>query len=1055
MAVSVPVAGSAAASVLCAVLIAGSYVAFPALRLDPARPLVWWSAVDGLMGVLVVWQYVAPTDTCEGFAFFTQLFMLTSQTFFATFAIDLVHTLRQPFDRVPAWAYFVAAWAVGLASAVVLRSADVEGISVFGFCWVRQMAVDDGFNWWLWGLFYIPTSICFVVAWYASLFGAVRLRRGLPRSFAARARSTRALQLVVHVNFSFFCACGLGYVADLRYARGRSVWLTQLVYAAFSAKGVVDMLLWLVVQARSLAARAPLTGLPDGELHRRGHAPLHDEGEGELSGARAAACGLAQIGSVLSLRGLRTAEREAEQLAHALREEVLEVTLKGIRTGVRRAAHAMEGGARLHSSDQYAVLGDGLDTFPFFDYRPHAFARLRELAGVSAASYLASLSARPTARSKPGGRSGAFLYTTADSRFLIKTCSAGECATLVRVLDSYTDYVGEQPATLLCRFVGCHAIEMYSKRVHFLVMCNVFAQLPHSPTVTYDLKGSHVGRSTSAKQSAVKLDNDLAHTLWLQPHAARLLAAQLRLDVCWLTQRGLLDYSLIVGLLTRRFFPAAQPPPKPRAEPTDPAARACADCGADRAPTGTAAEPSGALASTIGSALSRGGAATLARVPAAIVEGPGLFAFGIIDILQTWNWRKRIEYFFKAYVLLKDSKGFSAVRPEEYGRRFVTNVVDKLIDAQADATDALLRSHGERAPAPPRAPRDALSSALAAEGAGDEGGAHGAPVLWFDASEQPVTELAARGGAEPAGPNAGLNAGPNGVEPPLRELRSPMRDRSAEAGCVSSASAASAIALLAAEPPAAACARAARALRSTGAPLGGTEMVHMPLARCASVESGGGQAPPQPGSEQHHAAVLSLDAMLARRVSSASTCSQLSGAAAGAPSAVVASAAGSARQSPSSARARLAQLPPARRESLDMTLGQLSAMPVGLGLADSLDVDSRVRAQQKARHPHALSRVTSNVLVQLREERSHDMAAQSPQPGSARALGSAIFAVAHVREFEWGAGARGRADDGAAEPAQAAQPTGAGGWVRGLARSIYADSKGRGEPQVPEISPPD
>lgn len=415
----------------------------------------------------------------------------------------------------------------------------------------------------------------------------------------------------------------------------------------------------------------------------------------------------------------------------------------------------------------------------------------------------------------------------------------------------------------------------------------------------------------------------------------------------------------------------------------------------------------------------------------------------------------RIEYFFKAYVLLKDSKGFSAVRPEEYGRRFVTNVVDKLIDAQADATDALLRSHGERAPAPPRAPRDALSSALAAEGAGDEGGAHGAPVLWFDASEQPVTELAARGGAEPAGPNAGLNAGPNGVEPPLRELRSPMRDRSAEAGCVSSASAASAIALLAAEPPAAACARAARALRSTGAPLGGTEMVHMPLARCASVESGGGQAPPQPGSEQHHAAVLSLDAMLARRVSSASTCSQLSGAAAGAPSAVVASAAGSARQSPSSARARLAQLPPARRESLDMTLGQLSAMPVGLGLADSLDVDSRVRAQQKARHPHALSRVTSNVLVQLREERSHDMAAQSPQPGSARALGSAIFAVAHVREFEWGAGARGRADDGAAEPAQAAQPTGAGGWVRGLARSIYADSKGRGEPQVPEISPPD
>jgi hypothetical protein len=266
--VSLPMAISSALSVACSLLIAVSYFTFPALRLDPATSLMWWSAVDGLAALLWVWQFFAPTDSCGVFAFFTQLFLLTSQTFFASFAIELVQTLRQPFDRLPAWVSCALAWGVGLGSALILARVDASGVSVFGFCWVRQMEPGQGFNWWLWGLFYIPTSICFVIAWYAALFGAVGLRRGLPRSLTARERSTRALQLVVHVNFSFFCICGLGYVADVRYARGTLPWLTQGVYSLFTGKGVLDLLIWLRVQSRSLRARTPRWngGRPDGEL---------------------------------------------------------------------------------------------------------------------------------------------------------------------------------------------------------------------------------------------------------------------------------------------------------------------------------------------------------------------------------------------------------------------------------------------------------------------------------------------------------------------------------------------------------------------------------------------------------------------------------------------------------------------------------------------------------------------------------------------------------------------------------------------------------------------
>lgn len=37
----------------------------------------------------------------------------------------------------------------------------------------------------------------------------------------------------------------------------------------------------------------------------------------------------------------------------------------------------------------------------------------------------------------------------------------------------------------------------------------------------------------------------------------------------------------------------------------------------------------------------------IAGIRAAIVEGPGMFYFGIIDVLQEWNWSKKLERFFK------------------------------------------------------------------------------------------------------------------------------------------------------------------------------------------------------------------------------------------------------------------------------------------------------------------------------------------------------------------------------------------------------------------------
>lgn len=81
---------------------------------------------------------------------------------------------------------------------------------------------------------------------------------------------------------------------------------------------------------------------------------------------------------------------------------------------------------------------------------------------------------------------------------------------------------------------------------------------------------------------------------------------------------------------------------------------------------------------------------------AAAVEGAGAFYFGIIDILQDWDWRKWQERAFKVHVLRKDGAGLSAMEPVGYRSRFLQRaVVDIFSNVDSIPEDAL---GNERAP---------------------------------------------------------------------------------------------------------------------------------------------------------------------------------------------------------------------------------------------------------------------------------------------------------------------------------------------------------------------
>jgi len=61
-------------------------------------------------------------------------------------------------------------------------------------------------------------------------------------------------------------------------------------------------------------------------------------------------------------------------------------------------------------------------------------------------------------------------------------------------------------------------------------------------------------------------------------------------------------------------------------------------------------------------------------VKAKVMEGQGLYYFGIIDTLQEWNIWKRLERWWKVWVKRELPDGISAINPEKYQKRFMSRM---------------------------------------------------------------------------------------------------------------------------------------------------------------------------------------------------------------------------------------------------------------------------------------------------------------------------------------------------------------------------------------------
>ncbi|KNE64139.1 hypothetical protein AMAG_19114 [Allomyces macrogynus ATCC 38327] len=156
------------------------------------------------------------------------------------------------------------------------------------------------------------------------------------------------------------------------------------------------------------------------------------------------------------------------------------------------------------------------------------------------------------------GRWGSYLYYSHDYSMIIKSIHHAEQKLLLKILPDYVEYISKNPNTLLARYYGLHRMKIpgQQKPIHFVVMANVFPP-NYDVHLTFDLKGSTIGRETSpediarkGKKAVLKDINWLKmnRRLMLGPEKAKMFTDQLERDMLFLMTNKIMDYSLLIGV---------------------------------------------------------------------------------------------------------------------------------------------------------------------------------------------------------------------------------------------------------------------------------------------------------------------------------------------------------------------------------------------------------------------------------------------------------------------------------------------------------------------------
>lgn len=306
--------------------------------------------------------------------------------------------------------------------------------------------------------------------------------------------------------------------------------------------------------------------------------------------------------------------------------------------------------------------------YNFLDYAPRVFYSLRKRFGINQNLYIQSLINDGINGGKLGaGKSGMLFFFSNDKRFILKTITRAELKFFRKILRQYYGHMLRNPHSLLPRFFGMYKITMPEQKPLRLIVMNNLFKTPLKLHEKYDLKGStrnrYVDISKEKKSSGGVLKdlnfNNRNHKLWVGKEQRDAIIRQMRLDTEFLMDMGIMDQSLLLGLhigeegdtTPKTGHKISLKSMKGQLVKTDKDADDLFSCFQNEV---------GGLRSWKDGNF-----------------GKDVYFFGIIDILQMFNLKKKVESAYKGTRYNK--KAISAVSSRMYGERFLEYMESHII----------------------------------------------------------------------------------------------------------------------------------------------------------------------------------------------------------------------------------------------------------------------------------------------------------------------------------------------------------------------------------------
>ncbi|XP_055643925.1 uncharacterized protein LOC129780063 isoform X8 [Toxorhynchites rutilus septentrionalis] len=344
--------------------------------------------------------------------------------------------------------------------------------------------------------------------------------------------------------------------------------------------------------------------------------------------------------------------------------------------------------------------------FKFKIYAPIAFRYFRDLFGIQPDDFMMSMCSAPLRELSNPGASGSIFYLTDDDEFIIKTVQHKEGEFLQKLLPGYYMNLNQNPRTLLPKFFGLYCYQCNSKNVRLVAMNNLLPSYVKMH-LKYDLKGSTYKRKANkaerAKSSPTYKDLDFIehhpNGIFLEADTCNALIKTIQRDCRVLESFKIMDYSLLVGIhnldlaLKEKQEAAAKAKSEGESDYED-APEADQYMVQEREEQRTTAlnrsrntsygrmlirsinrqrlvAHSTAMESIQAESepIDEEDDVPPGGIPARSEKGERLLLFiGIIDILQSYRLRKKLEHTFKS--IIHDGDTVSVHRPSFYAQRF-------------------------------------------------------------------------------------------------------------------------------------------------------------------------------------------------------------------------------------------------------------------------------------------------------------------------------------------------------------------------------------------------